>query len=252
MLLGGEYCVGVFDSGLGGITVLRQLQRKYPWCNYIYFADSAHCPYGIKSPHYVLQRANAVIDYLQRAGADAVVAACNTASVHLDELRKRAPVDVYGVIKPTCAAAVQATRNRRIALLATDATVNSGEYQRMIAACDVCVRAIKCSALVPFAEQCLTNSTQCRLAADNLLHNLARYNCDTVILGCTHFPLLLGVLKPYFNGAQIIRCTTDFVPSPIVAPAKRGTTTYLTSGDALSVNECARHLAKINFAHANV
>lgn len=252
MLLNGNYCVGVFDSGLGGITILRQLQRKYPWCNYVYFADSAHCPYGVKPPHFVLQRAQKALDFLQSIGTDAIVTACNTASVHIDKLRTYASVPVYEVIKPTCAAAMQATDAHRIALLATDATVIDGEYQRILTERGANVHAIKCSALVPFAEHSKVNGAQCRSVADALLHNLPNLGCDAVILGCTHFPLLLDVLKPYCNGAKIVQCTTDFIPPENIVTAQRGTTFYYTSGNALRVTRCARRLSNPHFVHVNV
>ena len=222
----------VVDSGVGGLTVLRQLRRQYPHCNFVYFADSAHCPYGTQSDAEIFSRVSTVVDWLVQNGANSVVLACNTASVFADRLRSMFPLPIYDVVTPTCRLAARLAQGD-VAVLATDATVRSGIYVRHLAALGVVARQYACSALV-------------RLALAELQHSPP----DAVILGCTHFPLLLNVMRPYIGHAQAVQCVTDFVPVQHDTAAK-GKCLYLTSGDPVSVTASAQ-FARAKFVHVDV
>ena len=221
--------VGVIDSGVGGLTVLQNLQGQYPNCNFVYLADSAYCPYGTKSFHQIFNRVSTLVEFLQENGAEAVVLACNTASVFADRLRAKFAVPIYDVIAPTCKLVADTTVSKRVALLATNATVKSGEYVKRLNNCGIAVVSFLCSSFVPFVEQNSVNTPQCEGAVHESLRELPRCNVDTVILGCTHFPLLKNKIAPYANGAKIIECCTDFRPKFFAAnkPAK---TLFFTTG----------------------
>ena len=234
----------VVDSGVGGLTVLRQLRRQYPHCNFVYFADSAHCPYGTQSDAEIFSRVSTVVDWLVQNGANSVVLACNTASVFADRLRSMFPLPIYDVVTPTCRLAARLAQGD-VAVLATDATVRSGIYVRHLAALGVASRQYACSALVPFAEHNAVRTDECRHAV-----RLALAEPDAVILGCTHFPLLLNVMRPYIGHAQAVQCVTDFVPVQHDTAAK-GKCLYLTSGDPVSVTASAQ-FARAKFVHVDV
>jgi len=193
--------VGVFDSGVGGLTVLAALERALPHESFIYLGDTARLPYGTKTPasveRYALQCAAALV----AGGVKALVVACNTASAAaLPALRRTYPqLPVVGVIEPGAARAVEATRNRRVAVLATEGTVRAGAYQAAIAARDPSIRvtAIGCSVFVALAEEGWGDSDIARLVARRYLGDTFEGEDapDTLLLGCTHFPLLRRALE---------------------------------------------------------
>lgn len=222
--------VAVVDSGVGGLTVLRELQARYPHCNYVYFADSAYCPYGTKSDGEILARVTQVLRWLVAQGVGAVVLACNTASVFADNLRKQFDVPIFDVIRPTCKLAAQISVTKRVALLATEATVRSGVYRKYLAQLGVHTASFPCSAFVPFAEKGTTDSPDCDFAVREALKNFPQANVDTVILGCTHFPLLRKQIARHVGSAQIVQCATDFYP-PAGSTFRCGKTIYLTNGN---------------------
>lgn len=193
--------VGVFDSGVGGLTVLRALRRELPQESFLYLGDTARLPYGTKSPASVLRYSIQAAQFLIRCGIKCLVVACNTASSFaVEELRRRfAPVVVVGVVEPGAAAGCAATRSGRIAVLATEATVSGGAYQAAIArlAPQVRVTAQACSLFVALAEEGWTQGEIVEAIARRYLQAvLARDpRVDTVLLGCTHFPVLLEVLR---------------------------------------------------------
>ena len=205
--------VGVIDSGVGGLTILKNLQKQFPACNFVYLADSAYCPYGTKSFEEIYNRVCALIRFLQSRGAAAIVLACNTASIFADRLRTKFPLPIYGVIAPTCKVVAKTTRTKRVALLATNATVKSGAYSNFLGNCGLTVVSFPCSSFVPFVEANEVDSPECEKAVYAALHALPHCNVDTVILGCTHFPVMKNKIAPFVNGAKIIECCTDFQPS---------------------------------------
>ena len=190
--------IGVRDSGVGGLTVARCIQDALPHARLLYFADTAHVPYGGREPEEVRFFALSIADFLIGHGAQIVVFACNTSSaVALEAARETLSVPVVGTIHPGARAAVERTRNNRIGVLATQATVESQIYTHSIQALnpDVRVLEISCSDFVPLVENEQTESANARDAALRYLQPLVEFGADTIVLGCTHYPLLLPVLQ---------------------------------------------------------
>lgn len=192
-----QLAIGVFDSGMGGLTVLRALKDKLPHESFIYLGDTARLPYGTKSPatvqHYALQMARVLVERRIKA----LVIACNTATTAaLPHLQKLLPdIPVLGVVSPGANAAVAATKNNKIAVIATETTISSNAYQRLISEQipDVAIRSRACSVLVALAEEGMVDNTVAQVA---LSHYLSDFNeQDTLLLGCTHFPVFKPLLS---------------------------------------------------------
>ncbi len=193
--------IGVFDSGMGGLTVLRALRKKLPQESFIYLGDMARLPYGTKSPATVQQYAVQMARILIERRIKALVIACNTATTAaLPHLQAMLPdIPVVGVVSPGAQAAVAATKNQRIAVLATETTIAANAYQQLIIAqCpNVVIHARACSLLVALAEEGMVDNAIARSALEHYLVDIQ--DEDTVLLGCTHFPVfkpLLSTLLP--------------------------------------------------------
>lgn len=190
--------LGIFDSGLGGLTVVRAFHRVLPQEDIIYLGDTARVPYGTKSPETVIRFACEDAQFLERQKVKCIVVACNTASAWaLNALEDQFQAPVFGVIQPGARAAVEKTRNRRVGVIATAATIRSRAYQVAIAELNpkVKVYAKACPLLVPLIEEGWTTH---RITAEVLrvyLAPLLRENIDTLILGCTHYPLLKNLIR---------------------------------------------------------
>ena len=190
--------IGVFDSGIGGLTVVKEILRALPSDSVVYFGDTARVPYGTKSPQTVTRFAIESMHFLLRHDVKLMVVACNSASsVALDEISKRCPLPVLGVINPGAAAAAAATRTRKIGVIGTNATVESGAYQRELRALrdDVDVVAAACPLFVPLAEEGWTDHAATRLIAEEYLAPVREFGADVLVLGCTHYPLLRSVIQ---------------------------------------------------------
>ena len=190
--------IGVFDSGIGGLTVVRELQRQLPHESLIYFGDTARVPYGNKSPETVRRYAREILDFLLGRDVKMVVVACNTASAHaLEELQRVSPVPVEGVIGPGSRAAVSATRGGAIGVIGTAGTMKSGAYERAIKALAPGARVVQkaCPLFVPLVEEGWLTNEASRLVAHEYLDPLAKESIDTLVLGCTHYPLLKPLLS---------------------------------------------------------
>jgi glutamate racemase len=181
--------IGVFDSGIGGLTGVRALTRELPHENIVYFGDTARVPYGPKSPQDT--------DILLRHDVKLIVIACNTVSaVALDVVQKRARVPVLGVILPGAEAAALATRNKRIGVIGTIGTINSNAYVNAIRLLDPSIQtfAHACPLFVPLAEEGWTDHKATELIAKEYLFPLTLQKIDTLVLGCTHYPILRDVI----------------------------------------------------------
>ena len=193
-----EKPIGVFDSGIGGLTVVRALTRRLPSENIVYFGDTARVPYGPKSPQVVREYAVQDVEVLMSRDVKMVVVACNTVSaVALDAVEKRAGVPVIGMIFPGSTAAVEVTRNRRIGIIGTTATINSKAYANAIRQIDesVSVFPAPCPLFVPLAEEGWTRHRATDLIAREYLFPLTLEKIDTLILGCTHYPVLREAIQ---------------------------------------------------------
>jgi len=191
--------IGIFDSGVGGLTVLKAIAEALPSEHLVYLGDTARLPYGTKSPASIERYATQAAAKLGEQGIKMLVVACNTASaVALDALRERlAPLPVVGVVEPGASAAVAARPGGRHLVLATEATVRLGAYRRAIAARDATavVREQACELLVALAEEGWNSGDIALSIVRRYLHEARGDEADTIILGCTHFPLLRDVIR---------------------------------------------------------
>ncbi|MBI4536206.1 MAG: glutamate racemase [Ignavibacteriae bacterium] len=190
--------IGVFDSGIGGLTVVHALTQRLPHENIVYFGDTARVPYGPKSPQVVREYAAQDVDFLISKDVKLIVIACNTVSaVALDIVQKRAKVPVVGVIHPGAKAATEATKKKRVGIIGTIATVNSNAYTNAIRQLNAGVQvfAQPCPLFVPLAEEGWTDHKVTELVAKEYLFPLKLEKIDTLILGCTHYPLLSGAIR---------------------------------------------------------
>src|SRR5690606_4410306 len=189
--------IGVFDSGVGGLTVLRAIRQRLPHEPTIYLGDTARVPYGTKSPEVVIRYSRNNASLLLRQGVQMLVVACNTASAHaLEVLRAELPVPVVGVVEPGVEAAVRARPGGRIGVIGTAGTIASGAYQRAIEARTGTPPTVAraCPLFVPLAEEGWTEGPMSEAIAERYLGDL-RGKLDVLILGCTHYPLLRSVIQ---------------------------------------------------------
>ena len=189
--------LGVFDSGLGGLTVARALFERLPRESVIYFGDTARVPYGPKSADTVRRYSSEILKLLLERGVKMVVVACNTSTAHaLDHLRKISPVPVIGVIEPGARAAGTASRGGTLGVIGTVGTISSGAYQRAIAALHpkAVVEGVACPLFVPLVEEGWLDHPATELIAREYLAPFIKQSPDAVVLGCTHYPLIKAVL----------------------------------------------------------
>ncbi len=188
-----EKAIGIFDSGLGGLTILKAVRKLMPKENIIYFGDTAHVPYGSKSKETVTEYSLNVAKFLESKKVKLILVACNTASaLALPTLKRHIKVPVLGVITPGAACAVSTTKNKNIVVLGTEATVKSKAYIKSIKRTDksIAVTQYACPLFVPIIEEGLASSDISALAIKKYLKPLKGGKADTVILGCTHYPVI--------------------------------------------------------------
>lgn len=189
--------IGIFDSGMGGLTVARRVIERLPSERIVYLGDTARLPYGTKSPETVVRYARACAQVLLKRGIKLLVVACNTASAYaLEELRAELDIPVMGVVEPGARRAVEMTRNGRIGVIGTRGTIRSEEYQKAVHAIkpDADIFARACPLLVPLAEENWTTGAVPAQVTSTYLAELLEKDIDTLILGCTHYPLLSEVI----------------------------------------------------------
>ncbi len=233
--------IGIFDSGVGGLTVLHAILGALPHEHLVYLGDTGRFPYGTKSAETVTRYSLENVDFLLERGVKLLVIACNSASaVALDQLRERAPVPVIGVIEPGAQAAIASTRNGRVGVIGTEATIASGAYTRALRALrpslELYTRA--CPLLVPLAEEGWTDGNIARGIVDTYLASLARSGIDTLILGCTHYPLLKPVIGEVMgpavrlvdSAAETARAVTARLEADdLLRPDGPGTTSFFVT-----------------------
>ena len=242
--------IGVFDSGVGGLTVLHECLVTMPNEDFVYLGDHARLPYGPRTRDEVRRFAHEIGSYLERQGVKMVVVACNTAtSVALPDLQEQLMVPVVSVIVPEAHAAVQATRNRQIGLLATELTVASGRYESLVHTLDAGahVTAIACPKLVPLIEVGDTYSDELVAAVREYAAPLKDAGCDTVILGCTHYPLIRPVFQRVFGRGVTLVFSAEETAREVAETLARkgieneegreGSYRFLTTGDPEAFRE---------------
>ena len=235
-----KQAIGVFDSGIGGLTILRALHQALPHENFIYFGDTANVPYGGKSKAAVTRLATAVAQFLETQNVKLIVVACNTASAHaLPTLSKRLRVPVMGVILPGAQAAVQATHNRKIVRVVQQA----------------------CPLFVPLAEEGFAQKPAAELIAREYLAPVQKSGADTVILGCTHYPILkkligriLGPKIHLVDSAQTLaQAAKNFLQTHrLAAPTGRGTLKFYASDEPQKFSQSAQKLLGEKIAKATL
>jgi len=231
-----ERGIGIFDSGVGGLTVLQRLLEAVPHEHLLYLGDTARHPYGTKSAAVVTRYAVENTAFLIEKDVKMVVVACNSASaVALEALRERFAVPVIGVIAPGARAAVAATRNRKIGVIGTEATIASGSYTRALhgldAGLEIYTRA--CPLLVPLAEEGWIDNDVARQAVALYLASLRQSRIDTLVLGCTHYPLLAAAIGAYMGpGVQLIDSAAETAREVAATLATRGLSRAAGAGSA--------------------
>src|SRR5712664_776117 len=204
--------IGVFDSGIGGLTVLKALTSALPGEDFIYLGDTARLPYGTKSNEVIIRYSKENTEFLLAKGIKMLVVACNTSSaVALDAIASETMVPVIGVIEPGARAAVKASRNGKIGVIGTEATIASGAYTRAIQQlrprAEIYTRA--CPLLVPLVEEGWTDNEIAGRTVAYYLESLKASGIDTLLLGCTHYPLLHGLFERVLgNGVRIVDSAT--------------------------------------------
>lgn len=190
--------IGVFDSGVGGLTVAREIMRNLPHERIVYFGDTARVPYGSKSRETIIRYSGQIVRFLQTQDVKAIVVACNTASaLALESIQSQTNIPMIGVVKPGAKVAAQTTRNKKIGLIGTRATVKSDLYRTIIQKEDPEIQVIgqACPLFVPLVEEGWLKEPITIEIAKRYLEPLLLQEVDTLILGCTHYPLLRSMLR---------------------------------------------------------
>ena len=247
--------IGIRDSGVGGLTVARRVLQRFPDANLLYFADTAHVPYGDKTPEQVRHYAISISRFLIDQGAQILVFACNTTSAWaLERARACFPeTPIFGVIRPGARVAARLSQGR-VGVLATSATVQSGVYSQVLREYrgDLQVEAIGCPAFVPLVESQQTESVEALEACKHYLAPLQRWGADTVILGCTHYPLLLPALQKvapevcFIDPAQAVADEIAQTIGPNATGAQ--TRRFWVSGESTGVASWVARLLEIEVA----
>ena len=197
--------IGVFDSGVGGLTVAREIMRHLPNENIVYFGDTARVPYGSKSKDNIIRFSRQIINFLKTKNVKAIVIACNTASaLALDVVREEFDIPIIGVVEPGARAALEATKSKKIGVIGTEATIRSAMYEKIIKGFDdeATVVGKACPLFVSLVEEGFAKHKVTEEIIDYYLESFMDTDIDSLILGCTHYPLLRSRIKEYV-GEQI-------------------------------------------------
>jgi glutamate racemase len=250
--------VGVFDSGVGGLTVLHECLVTLPHEDFVYLGDHARLPYGPRPLDEVREFSREIGAFLERQDVKLIVVACNTAtSAALPQLQEELTVPVLGVITPEAHAAVQATRNRRVGLLATQGTVDSGRYASLVGALDagVAFLPVPCPRLVPLIESDDPYGPETEEAVREYTAPLKEAGVDTVILGCTHYPLIRPILQRVLGRDVTLVFSAEETAREVAETLARkgiendagrdGVYRFLTTGDPSAFREMGRRFLQL-------
>lgn len=224
--------IGIFDSGLGGLTCVKKVMEIMPGEDIIYFGDTGRVPYGTRSPETLVKYVRQDIKFLESFDIKLIVIACGTASsAALPKIKDEVSTEIIGVLNPACVAAANATRNGKIGVIGTQGTVNSGKYTQTLKDINQEFEVFNkaCPLFVPLVENGYTSGEIVDLVAHDYLDEIKREGVDTLILGCTHYPLLAAEIQKIMgNGVKLINSGAE-----TAIEAKR----YLESHDMLSARE---------------
>lgn len=254
--------IGIFDSGVGGISVLKEIRLLLPGEDILYYADSAHCPYGAQPPEDIRRRTTTITRFLIDAGAKLIVVACNTASIAgLDYLRQAFQIPIVGM-EPAIKPAAKSTRNGKVGVLATGVTLNGDRFNSLVTrfAGDIEIINVPCPGLVEQVENGLLDAPETAALLRRFMQPLITEGVDTVVLGCTHYPFLRPLVETIMGTGVTVIDTGGAVAkrvyqvlqgedllSPNHPPGETNATIY-TSGDADLLNQVIRHL----WQHPNI
>lgn len=199
--------VGVFDSGVGGLTVAREIMRHLPNENIVYFGDTARVPYGSKSKDNIIRYSRQIIHFLKTKGVKAIVIACNTASaLALDVVREESDIPIIGVVEPGARAALDVSVSKKIGVIGTEATIRSSMYEKIIQGIDpeAVVIGKACPLFVPLVEEGFAKHQVTKEIIDFYLSSFLETDIDSLILGCTHYPLLRSRIREYVGGKMTL------------------------------------------------
>lgn len=268
--------IGVFDSGFGGLSVLREIENVLPELDYIYLGDNARAPYGDKDQETIYQYTKEAVDYFfTNFEINLVILACNTASAEaLRKLQQEYLPQAYpgknvlGVIRPVVEVAAGASQKKKIVVLGTQATVDSGAYQQELFLQDknIIVYQQACPLLVPLVEQSLENTPAASLILGDYLENLKQYDFDTLILGCTHYVFFQEQIKHFFQGEKKILDSAIIIASKLkdylarhpeyvlAGTQKKVQKSFLTTGSKLTFDAATKKFLgrEINSQHINL
>lgn len=247
--------IGVFDSGVGGLTVVRAIRNRLPGEKILYFGDTARVPYGTKSPETIRRYTREISSFLNNQGVKLVVVGCNTCSATaLDCVADRFSGPAIGVIEPGARKAISVTQTGRVGVIGTRATVESGAYDRALRALSPEVRVFStaCPLFVPLAEERMEGRRAAKLIAEEYLSPLAAQEIDTLILGCTHYPLLKETIQEAVGDAVAVvdsaESTAEAIYGRLVeldrlsAPAASSPIQIFVSDDPFGVERFCRYL----------
>ena len=223
--------IGIFDSGVGGLTLLRALIATHPHASFLYLADNANLPYGSKSPEWIAARSLALAQFLIAQGATTLIIACHTASVICGEhLRATLPVPVVDMVSPSLE---HLPERGTIAVLATHRTTQSGKYPQLIAALrpHLEVLSLACPEFVPLVESGIFDGAQAEDVVRRSLAPLGQKHVDLVLLACTHYPLLQKPLERILGGAVAILNPAENIPRKIRARKESRASQFMVTGD---------------------
>ncbi len=190
--------IGIFDSGVGGLTVMREFIKKMPQEDLIYFGDTARVPYGSKSKEIVTEYSKQIVNFLKTKNVKMIVIACNTATaLAFEDLKEFTNIPIIEVITPGSVSAFNNTKNKKVGIIGTEATIKSSEYVKKIKSLDsnISVYQQACSLFVPLVEEGWLNKDVTRQVCEEYLSNLVQKDIDTLVLGCTHYPLLQDTIE---------------------------------------------------------
>ncbi|MBD3378861.1 MAG: glutamate racemase [Candidatus Omnitrophica bacterium] len=247
--------IGIFDSGVGGLTVARSVRKYLPGENIVYFGDTARVPYGNKSRETILRFSREIMAFLTEKGVKMVIVACNTASsLALSAIKKEYTVPVIGVIEPGVKESLKISTNKRVGVIGTRSTVASGAYKKKLLAEEPSCRVFSrdCPMFVPLVENRFFNDPATLRIAELYLSGIRKRKVDSLILGCTHYPLLKTVIGKVMKGVKLVDSSVavaKYVKKALEAEdmassRKRGKTAYFVSDDPGSFCRVARIFLK--------
>jgi glutamate racemase len=220
-----DSAIGVFDSGIGGLTVLHQIIEALPRENTVYLGDTARSPYGTKSVETVMRYSFENSEFLVEKGVKLVVVACNTSTaIALSRLQESLSVPVIGVIEPGVRRAIKSTKNKKVGVIGTEATIHSGAYTRVLKAADpkIEVYSRACPLFVPLVEEGWTDNAVVEMTVKAYLGSLKQSGIDTLVLGCTHYPLLKKAIRKFMGRGVRLVDSAEETASEVAAALKKG------------------------------